>query len=530
MALRSDQTVVVWGDLDEPPPGLGGVTAIASGHEHGLALRSGLLLPFIVQQPNSQYAWPGANLTLRVAAIALGDLTYQWQFNGVNISAATGTALAVANMQPSREGPYRVIVSNAAGSVTNSVAELALARPQIVSTTPPAPSTKSINTNFQMSVTVTVPLSSRQHPLGYQWFHDGAPIAGATNNYLWLYPPWTPPWQTNPVEGDYTVAVGNDAGTNQAGPWTIHYVSPLIPGAPAVWGLDDQSQFDYPGDLTNAVAIAAGYAHSVAATEDGQLRQWGEYGALGTFVPLVDPPSGSNYVAVAAGMEHDLALRADGTVVAWGLTNASANFVPTDLAPAKAIACGWDHSLALLTNGIVAAWGQAPMTNVPAGLSNVTAISANVFHSLALRGDGTVVAWGYDLAGETAVPPGLSNIVDIAAGATHNLALRADGTVCAWGDNSFGQTNVPAGLSNVMAVAAGFGHSVALKNDGTLVAWGDDEYGQTDVPITLTNGPVKLIAAGGQQTVAVLYSPLVQYPVDVTKDLLLIYNTNSLDS
>ena len=285
-----------------------------------------------------------------------------------------------------------------------------------------------------------------------------------------------------------------------------------------------------PGNLTNAVAIAAGYAHSVAATEDGQLRQWGEYGALGTFVPLVDPPSGSNYVAVAAGMEHDLALRADGTVVAWGLTNASANYVPTDLAPAKAIACGWDHSLALLTNGIVAAWGQAPMTNVPAGLSNVTAISANVFHSLALRGDGTVVAWGYDLAGETAVPPGLSNIVDIAAGATHNLALRADGTVCAWGDNSFGQTNVPAGLSNVMAVAAGFGHSVALKNDGTLVAWGDDEYGQTDVPITLTNGPVKLIAAGGQQTVAVLYSPLVQYPVDVTKDLLLIYNTNSLDS
>ena len=234
MALRSDQTVVVWGDLDEPPPGLGGVTAIASGHEHGLALRSGLLLPFIVQQPNSQYAWPGANLTLRVAAIALGDLTYQWQFNGVNISAATGTALAVANMQPSREGPYRVIVSNAAGSVTSSVAELALARPQIVSTTPPAPSTKSINTNFQMSVTVTVPLSSRQHPLGYQWFHDGAPIAGATNNYLWLYPPWTPPWQTNPVEGDYTVAVGNDAGTNQAGPWTIHYVSPLIPGAPAM--------------------------------------------------------------------------------------------------------------------------------------------------------------------------------------------------------------------------------------------------------------------------------------------------------
>ena len=39
-----------------------------------------------------------------------------------------------------------------------------------------------------------------------------------------------------------------------------------------------------------------------------------------------------------------------------------------------------------------------------------------------------------------------------------------------------------------------------------------------------------MIAAGGDHTLAAIWSPLVQYPVDVTKDLLLIYNTNSIDS
>ena len=55
-------------------------------------------------------------------------------------------------------------------------------------------------------------------------------------------------------------------------------------------------------------------------------------------------------------------------------------------------------------------------------------------------------------------------------------------------------------------------------------------YSRSPVCITNALPLVKLIAAGEGHTVAALVSPLVQYPVDVTKDLLLIYNTNSLDS
>jgi hypothetical protein len=141
--------------------------------------------------------------------------------------------------------------------------------------------------------------------------------------------------------------------------------------------------------------------------------------------------------------------------------------------------------------------------------------------------NGTVTAWGADLFGVTDVPPGLTNAIAISAQTLHSLAVQRDGTVVAWGDDDEGESDVPAGLSNVMAIAAGEAHSVALKNDGTVVAWGNDSAGQTNTPAL---NQVKLIAAGGNHTLAGLFSTFVQYPVDVTKDLLLIYNTNSADS
>ena len=253
------------------------------------------------------------------------------------------------------------------------------------------------------------------------------------------------------------------------------------------------------------------------------------------FTPVGSPPTSSNLVAVAAGIAHAVALKADGTVMQWGLSGATGlqNF-PTNLTGVKAVSAGFERSLALLTNGTIVDWGYfGPIFNlnqrVPSDLTNVTAISCGAYHNLALRSDGTVESWGYNTVwGETNVPAGLSNVVAVAGGGRHSLALKADGTVVAWGDNTYGQCNVPTGLSNVMAIAAGYLHSVALLNDGTVVSWGDNTYGETNVPGALTQ--IKLIAAGGYHSLATMFSWTAQYPVDVTKDLLLIYNSNSTDS
>ena len=63
---------------------------------------------------------------------------------------------------------------------------------------------------------------------------------------------------------------------------------------------------------------------------------------------------------------------------------------------------------------------------------------------------------------------------------------------------------------------------------GHVVAWGDNTYGQTN--LTTSTAPAKLIAAGDGFTLASKFAPLVQYQVDVAKDLLLIYNSNSAAS
>ncbi len=80
-----------------------------------------------------------------------------------------------------------------------------------------------------------------------------------------------------------------------------------------------------------------------------------------------------------------------------------------------------------------------------------------------------------------------------------------------------------------MAIAAGYAHSMALSNNATIVDWGDSGYGQTNAPSPdLKN--VKLIAAGAYQTLISPFSPLVQYQIDVTKDLLLIYNVGTTNN
>ena len=525
MALGADGSVVSWGNMATPSFLQSNMVAIAAGDNHNLAIRSGRQLPLLLESPVGRPELPGSTVTYTAQGLGLAGVNYQWQFNGVNLTGQTNSTLALSNVSTTNVGDYTVVISTGAGSITSSAAALALIGPPVITNTTPAAAATIYLTNgaspaLLLSIQATA-LATDRYPLHYQWFTNGVAITGATSASYFQTLPWFQLWQTNPVDADYTVEVWNSAGTNEAGPWTIRVLSPPKAGSTVAWGDNSDGQIEYPLDLTNTLAIAAGWRHSVAVQEDGQARQWGY-----AWAPI---PSGlSNVTAVSAGQSHTLALKADGNVVSWGQSGHVANSAPTNLAGVKGIAAGWFHNVAMLTNGSVRAWGlDNPwhLTNVPVNLSNATAIAAGVFHSLALRADQTVVAWGDNQTGQTNVPSGLTNVVAIAAGDKHSLALKLDGTVVAWGDNQYGQTNVPGGLSNVMAVAAGLEHSVALKNDGTVISWGDNSEGQTNVPGILAD--VKMIAAGGKHTLAGVFSPWVQYPVDVRKDLLLIYNIHS---
>ena len=82
--------------------------------------------PVISSQPQSQAAVVGANSVFSVTAAGTAPLSYQWQWNGTNINAATTSTLTLTNVQVAGAGSYVVVITNVVGSVTSSVASLAV--------------------------------------------------------------------------------------------------------------------------------------------------------------------------------------------------------------------------------------------------------------------------------------------------------------------------------------------------------------------------------------------------------------------
>jgi hypothetical protein len=213
--------------------------------------------------------------------------------------------------------------------------------------------------------------------------------------------------------------------------------------------------------LTNVVAIAAGFDRKIALKANGTVVAWYLDDRIQTDVP----PDLTNVVAVAAGW-GGLALRSDGTVTSWG----SQPKPPVDLTNGVAVAAGADFGLALRSDGHVLAWGDDSMgqTDLPSGLTNVVAIAAGIYHSVALRADGTVAVWGryVDEAASINVPattpPGISNVVGIAASFRGDLVLKADGSVSGFGLFN-PRVNMPTNLTNnIFALAPQGNLSLAL--------------------------------------------------------------------
>src|SRR5262249_53319513 len=66
------------------------------------------LPPFILTQPTSRTVVIGSATTFTVGAGGTSPLSYQWSFNGTNITGATGSSLSLANIQMNQAGNYAV--------------------------------------------------------------------------------------------------------------------------------------------------------------------------------------------------------------------------------------------------------------------------------------------------------------------------------------------------------------------------------------------------------------------------------------
>jgi Leucine-rich repeat (LRR) protein len=176
------------------------VVNVAGSITSAVATLSVNLPPGISVPPQNLTVNQGQNAGFSITATGTGPLSYQWRFNGADISGATTTDFTRTNAQASDAGAYTVVVTNVAGAITSSVATLNVNIPPGVAVPP-----QSVAVNqgqpagFSVTATGTMPLS-------YQWRLNGNNIIGATDSDYFRFS------VQPPDVGNYTVVIGNMAG------------------------------------------------------------------------------------------------------------------------------------------------------------------------------------------------------------------------------------------------------------------------------------------------------------------------------
>ncbi|XP_062334757.1 probable E3 ubiquitin-protein ligase HERC1 [Osmerus eperlanus] len=277
--------------------------------------------------------------------------------------------------------------------------------------------------------------------------------------------------------------------------------------------------------------------HTLAVTGEGEVFSWGDgdYGKLGhgnsatqKYPKIIQGPLlGKVVVCVSAGYRHSAAVTNDGELYTWGEgdfgrlghSDSHSRNVPTlvkDISGVGQAACGSSHTVAVAQDGrIVWSFGGGDNGKLGHGDTSrvyrpkvvealhgfiIRKVCAGSQSSLALTSAGQVFAWGCGSclgcgSSETiSLRPrfieelSVTKIIDISCGDSHCLALSHENEVYAWGNNAMGQcgqghTSTPVtkpkkviGLEGVsiQQITAGTSHSLAwtaVPTDRQLVAW-----------------------------------------------------------
>ncbi len=242
-------------------------------------------LPAIITQPAGGTNAPGTSFDFSVAASGVQPLAYQWYKGSSAVAGATNSALAYGYLRLSDAGSYQVVVTNAYGAVTSSVASLI-----VTGSIPPPP-------DFTQT--------------------DASLAAAATQ----------------------AAALASTADTNQATTnWSAHWIGAAV-SSTNLW-LCYRKTFSLPGQPTNAVARIAVdskywlWVNGQLAVREGELKRapnptdtWYDQVDLAPFLQ-----AGSNTIAVLqwffgkSGFSHTNS----GTAAFLFEMNADGNWIRSD--------------------------------------------------------------------------------------------------------------------------------------------------------------------------------------------------------
>jgi hypothetical protein len=159
--------------------------------------------PTITSQPQSQAVVEGDPFSFSVAVDGTAPFSYQWSSNGAVIAGATNSSLSRASAVKADAKAYSVLVTNAAGAINSSQANLSVTLPMAPSVlTSPSSQVALVGSAVSLSV-----VASGTSPLSYQWRKDGSVITGATQS---TYSIGSAVLQS---AGSYSVTISNRAGS-----------------------------------------------------------------------------------------------------------------------------------------------------------------------------------------------------------------------------------------------------------------------------------------------------------------------------
>ncbi len=451
-------------------------------------------------QPQNWTTNGGATVTFTATIGGQGPYSYQWQFNGTNLSGATSNTLTLTNLLDIESGNYAVSVGNAAGAIISPATSLTVVpfvNPSVFPGTVTAGS--PVYASFNLTEGGFLPGTV------YQWYLDGTNLGPS-----WA---WTNPSQAvffQPLMKDAGVysIVATDTYTNATSSNVTLTVIPLAittqPKSQSTVGgtnvtLTVAAQGEAPVTFQwafDGVAIPGATNTSLALT-NLTLDQSGIYTVLVTnlytnilssnatltVAPLAFTTQPTNKVTWLGGsaafkvivtgqppFTYDWQLQgadigAPSTNV-LNLTNIQMpQFGPYDVVVSNSYG-SVTSSVASLIYSQVAVWGGSyGETNLTNNLDNILAISggpANSLDCLALRKDGTVITWPASLAGFSM--SGITNLIAIAGGSP-GYGLRSDGAAVDW---VYDGALPLFAMTNVAAISSKYPYFLALGKTGTI--------------------------------------------------------------
>lgn len=508
-----------------------------------------LVAPSITAQPQGLMAGAGTTTNLTVTAQGSPDLRYQWRFENSSIAGATNSALSLTNLQANQEGFYRVIITNAAGSVTSAPALVKVlpAAPRIFSG--PAALTVAAGSNATFQVN-----AGGSNPLSYQWYRDGAAYAFTASPQLVISNAQAADM------GNFLVVVSNQLGSvtssvvslvvTAAAPKIVtqpalpqsgflisgssHTLTTLARGSEPISYQWRRSNTNLPG-MTNLslvlsnVTTAFNGPYSVLATN--------AYGAVTSTIVFITvsglPPTftqqpGSREVLEGSTVTfNSLASGATPLAYQWkfygtNLPNqTNRQLILIAVSPARSGPYFVTASnVAGFTNSVIAQLTVNQSLVLTQPLSNQI-VDAGTALNLAVGVTSTgphTYFWqcnGQNLPGTTATLS-LTNVQPLNSGFYRVVVSNEFGTlastgrvsvfgppsaVVAWGDDSASQSTIPTNLNDVVAISGGDFHTVALRRSGTLLGWGYNANDQIAVPTN--SARFVTVAAGADHSVAV---------------------------